>query len=262
MKRIFFILLLFFSLHASAAITYLGSASSPSDNGTSATSPVSITPVGSMTAGDLVFVYVSARNASATFSVSNSGGQTWNTETLHNSSTAVLSGQVYWCVYNGTWSANPSWTYSSTTNTNAVMHVFRPTGTTYSWALNSFNAGSGNFLVSTSSVSSFGTGQHTPANYPSLSIGIESTDDDNTYDVIAGTDWVSLGNAQYRNTSGSDVSSSYGYVIRATNTGTINQGSKALLTLGPDPGIQGRYSFYEVPPASPNPRRITVIQKP
>lgn len=115
------------------AITYFNSASTPTDNGTS-TGNVTVTPPGSMVVGDLTVVFCYYRGTS-TITVGTTGGQTWNTGLA--SATAAnpnLSYAVFWCRFNGTWGANPVFNFStSTTNTNAVMHVFRPTGSTYTW---------------------------------------------------------------------------------------------------------------------------------
>jgi hypothetical protein len=58
MRRLITILFLL-PLFLSAQITYFNSASTPADNGTSATSPVAFSnpPIASMAAGDLVIVY-------------------------------------------------------------------------------------------------------------------------------------------------------------------------------------------------------------
>lgn len=118
------------------AITYFGSASTPADNGTSTGTPKAVTPPVSMVVGDLVVMFGYYRGTS-TIAVSAAGGQTWTT--LVTSSTAsgpVLSTFATWCRFNGTWSTDPSLSFStSSTNTNAVMHVFRPTSSSNTWAI-------------------------------------------------------------------------------------------------------------------------------
>lgn len=120
------------------APTYYGSASSPADNG-SATEPntATITPPASMAAGDLA-ILIGQNGAAATgqITISNAGGQTWNLlgETAANAQCI----SVWWCEFNGTWSANPALDFAAQTGTlptTAVLHVFRPGSATETWAV-------------------------------------------------------------------------------------------------------------------------------
>ena len=123
------------------AITYFNSASTPADNGTSTGTPIAVTPPGSMVTGDLVVMFGYYRGNS-TIAVSATGGQTWSTAMAStNSGGSTISYFVTWCRYNGTWGANPSLSFStSSTNCNVVMHVFRPTTGTNVWALEATTA--------------------------------------------------------------------------------------------------------------------------
>lgn len=229
--------------------TYFGSVGVPTDNGTSAASPVSFAnpPIASMVTGDLVIVYAYCRNAAATISINNAGGQTWTTETARQSATSTLTGQVFWCRYNGTWSAAPSFTFSSTTNTNAVMHVFRPTSGTNQWAKETSFPGGGlshNSLedfIANATIAQVG-GSSATAN-TCVGLAIWSTDDDNSWGTLSGTGWTQVTSpaSQFRNTSGSDVSSAYAYKISTA------QASPSLTQTanGNDPGVQGMFFFYE-----------------
>lgn len=118
------------------AITYFGSASTPADNGTSTGTPKAVTPPVSMVVGDLVVMFGYYRGTS-TIAVSATGGQSWsNIVTSAAAAGPVLSTFATWCRYNGTWSTDPSLSFStSSTNTNVVMHVFRPTNSVNTWAL-------------------------------------------------------------------------------------------------------------------------------
>jgi hypothetical protein len=263
MRRLITILFLL-PLFLSAQITYFNSASTPADNGTSATSPVAFSnpPIASMAAGDLVIVYAYCRNSGATIAVSNAGGQSWTSEAAHQSSTATLTGQVFWCRYNGTWSGAPSFSFSSTTNTNVVMHVFRPITSTNHWnkdptsgnpntnKIQSFLAGA----TIAGNAASFGT-----INANTVSVQFWATDDDNTWGSLTGSGWTSTGNAQYRNTSGNDVSSTYAHSIR-TSAGTVSQPTKTEATNGNDPGIIGLFTWYEYTPSA-LPRRVTIVSR-
>lgn len=267
MKKLLLLLLFPISLNAQ---TYFGSVAVPTDNGTSATSPVAFAnpPIASMVSGDLVIVYAYCRTGSATISVSNAGGQTWTSETAHSSSTATLTGRIFWCTYNGTWSAAPSFSFSATTNTNVVMHVFRPSSGSNSWALSTATTtGTENTLVSNVSAATwtvpFDIGStYTPDNNKTVNLAIFNTDDDNTWGSPSGTGWTQVTSpaSQFRNTSGSDVSSAYMYIIKAT-AGTVPFCQLTEATLGNDGGIQGLYIWYEVPPAPPASHRVVIISK-
>jgi len=230
------------------AITYFGSASTPADNGTNTATTTAVTPPSSMLTGDLVILYAYQRGT-ATMSISSTGGQTWDSSISGiNSSSATLAGRLFWCVFNGTWSADPSVLFSAGTNTNVVMHVFRPTSTAYSWALDSSAAQNtlGNFGASPSITFGFASTSHSSA----VCLVIASTDDDNTWST-SGSGWSTLGSAQYRNTSGSDTSSSYAYIIQ-TAIGTPANVTKTEVTLGNDGGIVGDFCFYEFSTSVPN----------
>lgn len=235
------------------AITFFGVASSPADNGTSATSPVTVTPPVSMVAGDLVFLYAYCRTNSVQVLMSNSGGQSFTyINSAHqvgwNAANAVLTANAFWCRFNGTWSANPSCSFGATTNTNVVMLVFRPTVGTNVWTIDSGKDGS--FTQQTAAASFTVTGW-TPANSNNVNIAVWNTADDNTWGTLTGTNWVktSLG-AQYRNTSGQDTSSSFAYQIQGAAAGTNNV-SQTQLTNGNDGGLTYGVCFYEAaPPAT------------
>lgn len=251
------LIILFFPLFAQAQIVYLGSASNPVDGGTGTASPAVVIPPGGTAVGDLVIVYCYARNASATFAVSATGGQTWNAEAALQSAQGVLSGQLFWCRFNGTWSTNPSWTFSSTTSTSAVMHVFRPTNTAKDWAIDPSTATFPNqlrqFVANTTSAMYSTQGSFTTSNASTVSLYFTNTDDDNTWSVTLNGWTGTAGGTQYRNIAGNDVSSTYSYIIQ-TSAGTPGNVTQTEATLGADGGIVGTFTWYEFTPVS-NPRR-------
>lgn len=119
-------------------ITYYGHAANPADSATvkfaNPDAPLPITPPAGMATGDLVFVIVALRDISS-LSVSNAGGQTWTSEA--EVSTGSATHRRFWCTFNGTWSANPTFTaaYLGTyAKMSAVMLVFRPSGSP-TWAV-------------------------------------------------------------------------------------------------------------------------------
>ena len=238
------------------AITRFGSVGVPTDNGTSAVSPVAFAnpPIASMVAGDLVVVIAYCRNAAATIAVSNAGGQTWTSETAHQSSTATLTARVFWCRYNGTWSAAPSFSFSSTTNTNVVMHVFRPTTGSNLWGKDPIASGglSDNELISYAApgTSLVQINNFTPLNNSNVTVYIWVSEDDNTWNPVGGgagspaVTAITSPSAQFRNTSGNDVSSAYGYLIQTT-AATVGAPTGQQVTNGGDAGIKGTFTFYE-----------------
>jgi hypothetical protein len=266
MRKLIFILLFPVGLQAQ---TFFGAVGVPSDPGTSAVSPVAFAnpPIASMAAGDLVVVYAYCRNASATIDLNVSGGQNWTLETLHNSSTATLSGRVFWCRFDGTWDAAPSFTFSSTTNTNVVMVVYRPVTSTNSWALSAASTTAHeNSLRSFAAAANVGipqdAGSYTPAQNNNVTVCFVSTDDDNTWTAAGGTTFTKITSpsAQFRNTSGSDASSSVAWLFQTTASSVSAENVFTEATLGNDPGIIGFYIFYEYTPVSLS-RRITSITK-
>lgn len=100
------------------AISFFGETWVPAtDNATTplgSATPHAIVPPASMVSGHVVLVFVTARNNTAP-AVSNAGGQTWTSHAA-NTNGATITGRLFSCVFNGTWSANPSFTTGSTTD--------------------------------------------------------------------------------------------------------------------------------------------------
>lgn len=225
------------------AITYFNSTAVPADNGTNATTTITITPPGSMQTGDLVILIAFRRNATATIAITTTGGQTWNEHQVHQSSTAVLTAGLFWCRYNGTWSADPVVTFNAGINTSVAMHVFRPTSSTKEWAVEyDFAPG----WVSYSGNVTQTIGQSATTHNDVVALGILGSDDDNTWGSQTAT-WLIAGSAQYRNTAGSDSSHVTMYKI-FTTTQTATTPSITQLTLGADPGEKIGIGFYEADP--------------
>lgn len=230
------------------AITFFGVASVPTDNGTNAVNPTAFSnpPVASMLPGDLCIIYAFCRTSSATIAMSNTGGQTWTSVSSVSSSAGTLTGGMFWCVFNGTWSAAPSVGFGATTNNNVVMLVFRPTSNLYSWAVDLTDQivnSLFNMLSGTTQTIFFGAA--VPKNASTVSIAIWSTDDDNTWGTLTGSGWSKTGlTAQYRNTSGSDTSATFAYCIK-TSASTIDNVAQTEATLGADGGVGGQFVFYE-----------------
>lgn len=233
--------LLFSQNAAHAAITYVGSASNPTDNNSLGSSPVAVVPPGGMTAGDLVILVANSTVNNVTMTMSAQGGQAWTSQTNINT---TGSQRIFWARYNGSWSANPSVAFSDTSNTTVVMHVFRPSASQNTWALDvaqtsSASTPSGaNDDVTINGINTITDGALVFATWTSV--------DNNTWSLqTAG--WTNAGGSQYRNRQSSDASQSSAYRVMATAGATgdvVNRES----SLGPDNGNISILAFKELAP--------------
>lgn len=220
--------------------TFFGQTSVPLDGAatTNATTTITLTPPASMLAGDLVVVYLQQRGT-ATFTVGVTGGQTW-TSVGRNIGTTNVAFDSFWATFNGTWAANPRFDFSAGTCTSAVMIVFRPNDSANVWATEQI-ATTNAAAAATITVTGV-----TPANAPNVTVASWMTADDNTWGTLTGTNWTKTGlSAQYRNTSGTDQSSTYAYQLQNTAAATNNV-AQTQLTLGNDATAWRRITFYEV----------------
>jgi len=100
-------------------------------------SGVVIVPPANMRAGDLVYVYsIVGGGGVRALSILNTGGQSWTTLQIRNQEVSGLPGiWDSWCVFNGTWTANPQFSISGSLVSKAsVMMVFRPPVVGGTWA--------------------------------------------------------------------------------------------------------------------------------
>jgi len=222
-------------------ITYFGSASTPAtDPGTNTANPTAVTPPVGMRVGDLVLMIAQQRGTGATLSISQAGGQSWTAEAAQSQTNCTI--RLFWCRFNGTWSANPSVNFTATTCNSVVMHVFRPSNTSRVWAVDVPQV-SGTFTNVSTTVPIPGITTITDG---ALVFAAWATADDNTWGTLTGTGaWFTPGSAQYRNTSGSDQSQTHAYRVMATAGATGNV-SKTQLTLGPDAGARLIIAFKAV----------------
>ena len=217
--------------------TFFGISAVPTDNGSNTTTTITITPPGSMLDGDLVVVYHTQRGT-ATFSITNNGGQSW-TSLSRTALTTNVATQVHYARFNGTWSANPQFTSSAGTNTSAYMLVFRPTVSTNAWNHeNESNVGA----AAATTITVTGV---TPNFDENVTIASWHSADDNTWGNLTGDNWeqTALG-SQYRNLAGQDASSAFAYQPQQTRQATTNA-SLQQLTLGADATTTRRITFYE-----------------
>jgi len=123
------------------AISVFGVAANPADLSSfnENSGACAITPPASMTSGQLVVIFSDSMSANGArvHHISQAGGQTWNT--AFTTTTAFNTG-VFWCQFNGTWSANPSVAVTSNATSEgfqAAMLVISPSGASPTWSLES-----------------------------------------------------------------------------------------------------------------------------
>lgn len=195
-----------------ATITYFSSASNPADNGTLGASPVAVTPPASMVENDFVLITGGVKSGSSSISISEAGGQTWNDITLVDG--AGTRFQARWCIFNGTWGADPSIAFGSAVATTVVMHVFRSSLASPVWEIN----------VSPVAGTSLSITGVTPTRKSTASIAIWHSSVNTQFTGLTGTGWVTTGSAQYRNLDSSDATIKFAHRILnlAESTGDVS----------------------------------------
>jgi len=229
------------------AITYFGSASTPpTDNGTNTTDPTAVTPPGGMQAGDLVLMIAQQRGTGATLAIFQAGGQSWTVEAAQSQTNCTI--RLFWCRFNGTWSANPSVNFSGSTCNSVVMHVFRPSNTSSVWEVDvaqvsgNYAAPGGAHTVTIPGITTITDG--------ALVFAAWASSDNNTWGSLT-AGWSTPGFNQYRNSSGSDQSQTHAYRGIPTAAGMPIAGatgnvSKNQATLGGDAGAYLIIAFKAV----------------
>lgn len=225
-------------------LSYFGSASTPADGAatTNTADPTAVTPPG-MVKGDLVFMIGDARIAGLTLAISQAGGQNWTTHAAQSATTKSV--RVFTCTFNGTWSADPSVSFGSTTCNSAYMHVFSPPSTGYTWSVNVAQTSTNDATSPFSALA----GHTTTGTNPTVTLQGWHSPDDNTWGTLTGTGWEVTGTAQYRNTSGSDQSGSFAHIV-STTAQTLATPGKSQLTLGADASQMWAITMAAIPPAS------------
>ncbi len=207
-----------------STITYFASASNPADNGTlTSTSPVTITPPGSMTAGMFVVMIGSVRSGASAIDISATGGQTWTARTIVDAASNRF--RIFYCEYNGTWAADPSIAFSIAATVTVMMHVFQSSKPIPFWQFDADGTDGNAFLRPALTTVKFST----------VAIAAWQITANNTFGAVTGSNWATLGSAQYRNLGGSDTTMAFAYKLIAapTSTGTVDRtsaSSTGLLT--------------------------------
>lgn len=220
------------------AITFFGVATSPADLTADATATRTVTPPASMVVGDLVEVFCTKATTALSFAVVNAGGQLWHKVGDHNNGT--ISSCIFWCRFNGTWSANPSFTRSgsnTTTPFSAVMKVWRPSASTKAWAVDvrevyaTFTA-----TGTTKTITGVTT---TKAN--SVTVAEWVSTNTISWGSLSGALWTRV-TGNFRNSSSGATSTTCAYCIQ---TGTGATGNVAQTQSGGQAGGDHIITFYE-----------------
>jgi len=217
-------------------IAYFGSATNPADNASflDTANPCVITPPGSMVADQLVVVQVEFNNNTTTrnIAISATGGQTWNSF-IHNG--APHNYALFWTQFNGTWSANPSWTHGSsalTTGFCAHMQVFNPsTGSPVAWAVDVSDSVA-TYAAPTTPFDVTTTGQTSIANNTVTLAIFTCGNGALTWSLQTGGWSNPGGQTQWRNTSGGNVSVAYKIQTAAGATGNVTNRQSATGSSG------------------------------
>ncbi len=197
---------------------FWGYATTPADNGTQASTPVTLTPPANMLAGDLVYCsFLRAGGGPETGSFSNTGGQSW---TIVKDRASVLP-EIWtaWCTFNGTWSANPAF---ATTGTSVArsgqMFVFRPNKVGAVWAVDQNPAqtsGTAGAFVTT--VTGVTNTKNKSITICRLVVSIAAI----LYQSRSPLNWVVMG-TNFRNTSANNKNMMYAWLYQPTPGATGN----------------------------------------
>lgn len=239
MKKTMFLFLLL-PLFGYAQVEYFGSNSNPADNGSLNNATPSVVPPADMEDGDLVLLIGQRRASNITFTISETGGQDWNLLPALTG-TANVSARIFWCRFNGTWTADPSISMSGTGGNTIVMHVFRPPSRAYTWKLDVDQLQTASAAAAT--ITRTGV---TTENANTVTLASWFTADDNSWgnlNDVNGTGWSVTGNAQYRNRQGTDQSNSFAHLI-LTSAGSTGDVSKQQTQFGNDATRTSIVSFY------------------
>jgi hypothetical protein len=197
--------------------------------------------------GDLVVVFCQSRN-SATWSVGVDGGQTWTAETAVAVTSNVFV-RVFWCTFNGTWSADPRFDSTSSTCTSAYMQTYRGKTINDVWAIDVAQAASNSASAATHTVPAVTT----VADNVVVLGAFFSADDNGWLASHGGGNWKSIlqnnGGWFFRNNAGQDQSAVFhNQIVPAGGTSTGNL-SRTINVNGNDAATLYSIAFKNIPPA-------------
>jgi hypothetical protein len=189
-----------------------------------------------MQVGDL-YVIVATYSGTATLSLSQTGGQTWTAEA--NIQVNGLTTRVFWCRYNGAWTANPS-----ITNTTGTQPL-----TLYSFAFATTAGMHPEIDVAFDSAVHNGGSVTVPGlttnTAGALALVGWISNDNNTYSA-PGAGWSTMGGQQqWRNDNGSDNTIALAYRVMPT-PGATGAVTRSQTDNGTDEGLYFRIAWKQV----------------
>ena len=223
-----------------AEVPNSGDSSSQSNATTTLTFAILVT-LGAHRKGDLITVLLESK-ASATWSNTTDGGQTWTAETAFSgsSSTAPFC-RAFWCTFNGTWSASPVFTSTSGTGTSGVMVAHRGPTINTVWAQDVAQA-AGTFTAGSTPFTKTITGITTVHNN-AVCVAAWFSNDDNTWSLTTSGSWGGMYWPQFRNVASTDMSMTLAHLTMPT-AGATGDVSKNQATLGGDAGCTFIMAWY------------------
>lgn len=180
-----------------------------------------ITPPAGMRQGDLVFVYSVAGSGSLrSLSISPNGGQSWTaTKVRDGSVSGIPSIWISHCTFNGTWSANPTFTISgSTVSFGHTMCVFRPGKEGVTWVVDQGPSINGQTNTPTHTLTGI-----TNTQKPNVTIFVDDGSDDFT--GISGAGWNLITQQDYGGANAQNACFVYqiqGWIIPLGATGNVD----------------------------------------
>jgi hypothetical protein len=207
----------------------VGEAHFPTTDNTASLGPtITFTPPGSIQTGDLVVAIVHYRASTVTINVGNDGGQSW-TATNQQTYSTTNALRIFYCIYDGTWDANPSFTVGSgTVAMTGQMLAFRNASSTLDVATTMSG------YAATTAVNITGTTTQTDN---ALVLAVWSSQDNNTWGSLS-SGWYAPGIGYIRNTSNGSISAAYMVNSDPGATGDVSKNQS-----GADAGITALMAF-------------------
>ena len=209
-----------------AILPYGSMVANHADNDNSVNAPWTLVPPAGMKVGDLVYVNSSVGSSLRNFTIPVTGGQTWTTVQQRAGSSPEI--WTSWCRFNGTWTANPSFSIDGTNVAKSVyLFVYRPPKVGATWAvdqtrIDGFDSGSPSYTVT-------GITNTHPNNVTTLILngGQYPT----TY-TVTGAGWKRIGPNKITNTGPNPRTNSFAYQVQGNNYGATGNASFLMTASG------------------------------
>lgn len=220
-------------------ISFFGAASTPADNSSyeSTVHPVVVTPPASMLANDLAIMLagesISSTGSNHLLSMRAGDGQTWTAGTFN---TANHANQMFWSVFNGTWTQNPAVNNDGQTNSgglSGVLIVFRSSLSVPNWSIDQAESDTANGSPASPFTITV-TGQ-TPAAASTVTLAWWLAGNAVTFSSLTAGWTKPSAIAQWRNTAtttGLKIAFSAAYLIQSTAaaTGNVSQNMSSAIS--------------------------------